>query len=1136
MLAGRSSPTIPSSSTTTPTHVTTKSNIKALKSALIINSQSEKPISGMTNLNIDTNSVPNTFNTQLTTPGTSIHSSQSSPYQQHHSPIIKKNNIINTNNKNNMDITPPPYIPVYKHNYVSPLKSNTTSLIMELKSNSTIDIQQKDDENESIVDNIESDKEQLDEKIPLDTTIDDDDEEEEDDDEQFEYTDNDLDEALAEHGSIDKLNQDEELSMKNYSIGSGKVNDENNEPMTPTINNADEFEDSVNENHYLPMTPKKAILSSSASETSILAMDILNSLRTGSTDAIEENPYIEMSSGLSNTSEKQSSNYELVMISDKKDSMEPLYMELAAQSSAMPIQHGEKAKKSPSEHGKPTGKKRHSDKGLSRMKKRSHDLPDILKQSQQNFIKSDSSSDADDEDISKEPIALKSRTRFSLSDTFRPASYYLGASTSSSIHKNVPLAECLDSSDSEIVPPPPIPSTSPPETEEIFSSENFNTIKRNSTTSNEIIHQRTMSAGSSQLSDRTTSRFSLQDQLYKQQQQSSASASGYLNLPQFEKLKNAKLFSTASNCSINTDDGSNTSSDFDLYNKIKLQSPSISADSLNQSQSSLTDSSPRPRPILGTPEIVDDDAMFKFEEQNTNDKLDHYLNKLETSDLFFSKEQTSWLTESLKHTSSLDPLSSLHYENINLMEQQAKQAQQNSHQKQSSTSMYYDSLEDVSSKTFTLPDAPAPQPQPLKEQNLSIHDALNDNDAGIVTHHQVDTSSAIFEMTQPSHSRNNSNLSDSAPYYYSDLTSETIEKLNNQRDIHASGKKNSNYISHIHNVINKQQLTSILKDQAEKEQGIDSRNIYESGSGRFGQKFVNKNDPATASLLSNDFANNKIYYHEKNVNVDAAAACSSSSLNQAINNGSTAIENLLYTKNENLDTSMNVECDQQWEEDAIWRESLRRVSQRHARSLDDLDRIESISSSAVTKARLSDADKQWGISSPSTSSNVTSKSSTIDRKSRSSSKITRDVTYVNEEHQRTLTKKNKNNEASTSMILNPKLDENDVYVQLACTSPQQQSDVYEILRDDSNIDRENIRQWDMMSSGLIKSSSIGSRIQQQQQQQQHQKGSIIALSPSHRAHSSMDASVAGSIFNGDMLLFDSDIRSKLMKSSSRNGN
>lgn len=889
---------------------------------------------------------------------------------------------------------------MYKHNYVSPLKSHSAVSEMngenaKLQNNSLLD--------DAIVTDDNDEKELSDIKEDVS----------EDEGEQFEYTDDDLDEALAEHegnkseGDKDMKNDDEPLTPIN----------------TPQCNEA-AFD--ISEGHYLPMTPKKAILSSSASETSILAMDILNSIRN-SADVIEENPYIEMSSGMSE-SEKQSSPYELVMVSSKKDGNEPLYMELSQHAKEKPC------KKSPNDNKTPA-KKRHVDKASSRIKKR-HDLPDILKQSQQSFIKSDDSSDADDEDMSKEPMGLKSRSRFSLSDTFRPASYYLGASTSSSIHKNLPLAECLDSSDSEIVAPPPIPTSPPPlDTEEMFSSENFNTIKRNSTTSNEIIHHRTMSASSNPLSDRTmdinrTSRLSLQDQLFKQQQHDAAA--GYLNLPQFEKLKNAKLFSTASNCSINTDDGSNTSSDFDLYNKIKLQSPSISADSLNQSQLSLSESSPRPRPLP-----MSDDSIFKFEEQNANDKLDHYLNELETSDLLYSKEQTTWLTESLRHMpgGAMDPTSSLHYENVNLMDQQKK-------------AMYYDSLEDVSNKN-SVSDVSL---QPLKEKNLSIHDAMHDEDKSYAVDVSLDAdgSSTIFEMTQPSHSRNNSNLSDSAPYYYSDLAADTIQQLNNQRDVHAA-KKNSNYISHIQNLIsntNKQQLTSILKDQAEKEQSIDSRNIYESGSGRL-QKLVNKDEPTTS------FANN-IYYHEKNTNIDV--------------NVSTSIDNLLYSTPTKSD---NVECDQLWEEDAIWCESLRRVSQRHARSLDDLDRIESISSAATKAARISDADRQWGITS----------SSSAERKSRA--KITRDVTYVNEDYQRTLTKK-KNVEAA-------KLDDNDVYVQLAC-APNAPSDVYELLRDDgSNIDRENIRQWDLMSSGLVKSSSVGSRAV---------KSSIIGAS---KAHTSMDA-------------------------------
>lgn len=76
-------------------------------------------------------------------------------------------------------------------------------------------------------------------------------------------------------------------------------------------------------------------------------------------------------------------------------------------------------------------------------------LPDILKSSANvnTSIKSDSS-DADDE-ASKDLDSLDTpcHPRFSLSDTFRPASYYLGAATNEDTH---------DSSDSDLVSPPPM--------------------------------------------------------------------------------------------------------------------------------------------------------------------------------------------------------------------------------------------------------------------------------------------------------------------------------------------------------------------------------------------------------------------------------------------------------------------------------------------------------------------------------------------------------------------------------------------------------------------------------------------------------------------------------------------------------
>ena len=102
-------------------------------------------------------------------------------------------------------------------------------------------------------------------------------------------------------------------------------------------------------------------------------------------------------------------------------------------------------------------------------------LPDILNsasapQQRKGLCKSDrDSSDADDE-ASKDLDSLDAprHPRFSLSDTFRPASYYLGASSISDRGLVVlggvtpTTVDQHDSSDSDLVSPPPIPTSPPP--------------------------------------------------------------------------------------------------------------------------------------------------------------------------------------------------------------------------------------------------------------------------------------------------------------------------------------------------------------------------------------------------------------------------------------------------------------------------------------------------------------------------------------------------------------------------------------------------------------------------------------------------------------------------------------------------
>ena len=175
-----------------------------------------------------------------------------------------------------------------------------------------------------------------------------------------------------------------------------------------------------------------------------------------------------------------------------------------------------------------------------------------------------------------------------------------------------------------------------------------------------------------------------------------------------------------------------------------------------------------------------------------------------------------------------------------------------------------------------------------------------------------------------------------------------------------------------------------------------------------------------------------------------------------------------------------------WEEDTLWRESLRRVSQRHARSLDDLDRI-----TTVTPSRLATANRT--IIQPPLETN---------RKHR----LSRDVTYVNDnvsQHLRSSFKL-RHSEPSSHRTYDEVCDDqsiseesqiltndHDVYVQLTenVLSPEDlNADLYEVLREETSsnissnksteIDRETIRQWDSMSSGLMKNSLLSNTSEQ----------------------------------------------------------
>ncbi|EDW24991.1 GL23086 [Drosophila persimilis] len=361
----------------------------------------------------------------------------------------------------------------------------------------------------------------------------------------------------------------------------------------------------------------------------------------------------------------------------------------------------------------------------------------------------------------------------------------------------------------------------------------------------------------------------------------------------------------------------------------------------------------------------------------------------------------------------------------------------------------------------------------------------------------VAAAAAAAAYLTPMHSRNNSNIStQSAPYYYSELPAPL--PLNNQRDIHAHGLN----IAHIHNPIDRHQFN--MDALVDKDQAIDSKNLYCVKANNEKLSYSsNKNLNLKAGQAQLKLNNMQLVggeavegpAGESGVSGSSSSPSSSGTQSHPLN---PAHSFLTTTKNTNLArksiggslldegphsdsgndgvnvhgvgvdkcrpsaesagpeggpllTAGRVTCNNGnqlsvlggellWEEDTLWRESLRRVSQRHARSLDDLDRIAAGPICSTPKTKLS-----------------------------------REVTYVNDSQ-----KPPQRHQQSAS-------DEHDVYVQLMGNSSQTthsqdqtDSDVYEVLREDTasnlshksnELDRETIRQWDAMSSGLMKTTS-----------------------------------------------------------------
>ncbi|XP_066152794.1 uncharacterized protein kmr isoform X2 [Euwallacea fornicatus] len=510
------------------------------------------------------------------------------------------------------------------------------------------------------------------------------------------------------------------------------------------------------EGNYMPMSSQRNVLHPS-------------------NDIIEENHYVEMTRSVDSTLLDPGTNdqqqYEMVCFRDGM--MEPVYMELPKE------------------------------------KMSSHELPDILKNPAIHENKSDSS-DADEE-ACKDNIG---KSRFSLSDSFRPASYYLGVS------KAVP--EFQDSSDSELVSPPPIPTSSPPLDDEDY----IPTLRVKVNDSSNIVNRTSEEKGS------------------------------FLSLRDLD----------------------------DNLSRLSSNSGSIV---------SLTPNCRRP---------VSEDLCTptEYEKIENIQSVEKYFEVLKLSEDVSEKDAAS---EDGGHA----------YENFSVSKRAAKQ----------------EALASNSMKKRL--GSPNPLTEDFKPR-CSRPDSSCSISAEISFFVSSNRSTPIINETQPT-----------VPYYYSDLSN--LVTLNNQRESVNGSKRD---ITRIINPLNIERegkdTTKVLAAQARsasadflnltgKSGNIDRKNIFESDTLKR-HKALETSDAESRNCYLQLKADK--FQQECTDEKRVRKSYSLEGLIENVLNESFANESSNSIKNPNTTS----EGSYLWEEDSVWREQLRSVSQRHTKSMDDLDSIE----------------------------------------------------------------------------------------------------------------------------------------------------------------------------------------------------
>lgn len=730
--------------------------------------------------------------------------------------------------------------------------------------------------------------------------------------------------------------------------------------------------DSVIEENYMTMTPKKSVLGPRSSTNSDATV-IFNDLEA------DENHYVEMTqnadssllgSALTNSDFIEQQPYEMVCFNEGR--LEPVYMELKT----------------------PDQKANNKD---------CQDLPDILmasKRNKSNATKSDSS-DADDE-ASKDLDSLDTpnQPRFSLSDTFRPASYYLGVS------RTVP--EFQDSSDSELVSPPPIPS-SPPPLDDLDNIEDFNFAAQDKSKKDESY------------------RFNLLARL-----QVNRNSDQFFN----SANKNSKCVNKFGKGSTQSLDVKKESF-FSSNNKSDVSSIcSVNIYTERRYDSRLSHNSDSDVEIRVT-RLADYENMLKRrpvseEFCNELESLDGTYNNDNLNDLQVSNTSLASNEESISHIEYHD------YENFFVSSypkiKSIAPIVQIPRPAMASPSALQSTIKETSDKQTNDEFVQIGRSESSASTSAEISSLLhNSNCSTPVVDQDVLSTSSLYMSDRRDKSANSSFSQSAAPYYYSDLSVNTTNTesgsmltLNNQRGAMNGSKRDITHIinpikcnSHIRNSSNTvesdfEKDTFKLAAEArsvsvdflnltDKSGSIDKKNIYESDTLKR-QKISDSVTPETRNLYP-------MRKSDKFNTEDDTAVRRSHSLEGLLENVlSETVDNDAVTENElgNVENhQISSEGSYLWEEDSIWRERLRSASQRHTKSMEDLDSIGEVKKKQKKSPR--------GIS--------------------------RGVTYVNDNFfkQDKLQKEQENKETKSSKK--------------------------EIKKEGSFIiDREKLRQWDLLSS------------------------------------------------------------------------